>query len=40
VPTTMFQVMQAAQALGLDMSALFGKLGIKPEEETKGGKKG
>ena len=42
VPTTMFQVMQAAQALGLDMSVLLGKLGIKAEEETetKGGKKG
>ena len=40
VPTTMFQVMQAAQALGLDLSVLLGNLGIKAEDETKSGKKG
>ena len=48
VPTTMFQVMQAAQALGLDLGVLLGRLGIKaeddekasaPKEETKGAKK-
>lgn len=33
VPTTMYQVMQLSQALGLDMSVLLGKLGIRPEEE-------
>ncbi len=35
VPTTMFQVMQAAQALGLDLGVLLGKLGIKAEDEVK-----
>ncbi|HUM01330.1 MAG TPA: SPFH domain-containing protein [Thermoanaerobaculia bacterium] len=39
VPTTMYQVMQLSQALGLDMSVLLGKLGIRPEEETKPAKK-
>ena len=40
VPTTMYQVMQLSQALGLDMSVLLGKLGIKAEDETKPAKKG
>ncbi len=41
VPTTMFNLMQTAQALGLDVSGLLGKMGIKSEEsEGKGGKKG
>jgi len=39
VPTTMYQVMQLSQALGLDLSLLLGKLGIKPEDETKSAKK-
>ncbi len=39
VPTTMFQVMQTAQALGLDTSALLGKLGVRQEEEPKAPKK-
>ncbi len=40
VPTTMYQVMQLSQALGLDMSVLLGKLGIRSEDETKIAKKG
>ncbi len=32
VPTTMFQLIQTAQALGLDISGLLGKLGIKTSE--------
>jgi len=31
VPTTIFQMLQTAQALGLDLSALAGKLGVKEE---------
>ena len=31
---------KVSQALGLDMSVLLGRLGIKPEEETKSAKKG
>ncbi len=42
VPTTMFSLMQTAQALGIDLSGLLGKIGIKATEEPegKGGKKG
>lgn len=37
VPTTIFNLMQTAQALGLDISGLLSKLGIKTEEvESKG----
>jgi len=36
VPTTMFNLMQAAQAVGIDISGLLGKIGIKSEEEKKG----
>jgi flotillin len=32
VPTTIFQMIQTAQALGLDISGLLGKIGIKSEE--------
>lgn len=32
VPTTMFRLMQTAQALGIDLSGLLGKIGIKAEE--------
>jgi flotillin len=39
VPTTMFNLMQAAQAVGIDISGLLGKIGIKPEE-TKEAPKG
>jgi hypothetical protein len=33
VPTTIFQMIQTAQALGLDISGLLGKLGIKASPE-------
>jgi flotillin len=37
VPTTMFNLMQTAKALGIDISQLLGKVGI--QEEAEGGKK-
>lgn len=41
VPTTLFNLMQTAQALGVDLSGFLGKLGVKSEEsEEKRGKKG
>ncbi len=40
VPATMFQVMQVAQALGLDLNALLGKFGVKAGEEPGPAKKG
>ncbi len=39
VPTTMFNLMQTAQALGIDLSALLGKIGIKEEPEAPKGKR-
>jgi hypothetical protein len=33
VPTTMFHLLQAAQAVGIDLSGLLSKIGIKSEEE-------
>jgi hypothetical protein len=33
----MFNLMQAAQAVGIDISGLLGKIGIKSEEEPKKG---
>jgi len=39
VPTTMFNLMQTAQALGIDLSGLLGKMGIKEEPESKTTKK-
>ncbi len=35
VPTTMFNLLQAAQAVGIDISGLLSKIGIKSEEEKK-----
>ena len=35
VPATLFQTVQAAQALGLDLSGLLGKLGVAPAGEGK-----
>ena len=34
VPATMFNLVQCARALGLDVSALLGKLGVKSEREN------
>jgi flotillin len=34
VPATMFNLVQSAQALGLDVSALLGKLGVKSEKQN------
>ena len=35
VPATLFQTVQAAQALGLDLSGLLGRLGVAPAGEGK-----
>jgi hypothetical protein len=35
VPTTMFNLLQSSKALGIDLTGLLGKLGVK--EETEGG---
>ena len=39
VPTTMFNLMQTAQALGIDLSGLLSKLGVKEEPDGKSNKK-
>jgi len=36
VPSTIFNLVQTAQAMGLDVSALLGKLGVKKEEKETG----
>jgi flotillin len=40
VPTTMFNLMQTAKALGLDISGLLGKVGIREEDEGQRAPKG
>ncbi|MBI3459435.1 hypothetical protein HY009_00655, partial [Candidatus Acetothermia bacterium] len=39
VPTTMFNLMQTAKALGIDLTGLLGKVGIQEEDEGKKGSK-
>jgi hypothetical protein len=38
VPTTMFNLIQSSKALGIDLTGLLGKLGVKEDPESGGGR--